>query len=73
MGKLVPIKVHVLQQLNPVNILKPLQEKIQKVKETLQLPPNTIQLWSPDNIWEKLHQRGHHILTGKHYNTDLTL
>lgn len=66
MKKFVPLKVQLLQQLNPINILKPVQDKLEKVKETLQLTaPNTVQFWSPDKIWEKIHLSGHNVLTGK--------
>lgn len=60
-----------LQKLNPANLLKPFQEKIERVKESL-LHPNSpayggVQYWSPDNLWEKIHQTGHHVFTGKQY------
>lgn len=61
------------QKFNPANLLKPFQEKIDRVKESL-LHPNSpayggVQYWGPDSLWEKIHQTGHHVFTGKSYKT----
>lgn len=68
-GNFAATKLTLLEKLNPVNILKPIHEKIVKVKESFVHPNNPgyggIQGWRPDHIWDKIHATGSHFLSGE--------
>lgn len=68
-GNLIPLKIDLLQKLNPANIIKPIQEKINQVKESLTHPNSPafggIKFWSPEQIWEKIHGAGQNFFTGE--------
>lgn len=70
MANLKPLKFDLLQKLNPANIVKPIHDKIVKVKESFVHPNHpaygSVQFWSPEHIWEKIHQTGHNFFTGKY-------
>lgn len=68
-GQFKPIAQEIFQKFNPASFVKPLQEKLNKVKESFVHPNNPVyngvHFWTPDQIWEKIHETGHHFFTGE--------
>ncbi|CAH2008348.1 unnamed protein product [Acanthoscelides obtectus] len=63
-----PIVYDLLQKVSPSVIMQGLHDKLKDIKLYWTQPnrPNFggVQFASPEQIWDKLHEKGHHFLTG---------
>lgn len=63
-----PLMLEILKKISPENLLKPVREKLELIKDYLLHlnHPNYggVQFLSPQQIWEKVHEAGSHFLTG---------